>query len=116
MTPELRKIQIEEIRDEIEQFRTALIEPYKVRKWLDCERITENRLNDLVDLIEGEFPKKFRGQLKAHYRAKPNFGVVIVQAPCETVISGKTYNERNPPPKPERPANHISIFSGIKLS
>jgi len=101
MTPELRNLQLEELRDEIERVRTVLVDGYRVRKWLKCKKITEKRLEELIDLIELKDEKRqFYGNLSVEYRADVGrFDMVICKAGVQTAIKCDTWQRRNPTPR-----------------
>jgi hypothetical protein len=103
MTPELKEIEIETLRDELEQYRTAIVSAYKVRKWLECEKIGQSHQERLIDLLEEGEKRRFDGQLTTEYRANQNsFGRIVLKVRAETNSVGASYNDRNPRPKVKR--------------
>lgn len=90
MTPVLRELELEQLRDELERHRIAVIEAYKIRKWLDCKNITEERLSELLWVLaenEKTWPWK---TARAEYRADGNgFGRIVIMLPSETMTSAK---------------------------
>lgn len=95
MNNELKEMQVEGLRDELERRRVIVVDAYLVRKWLGCKNITKNRVNDLIDLFEGGQANRFDGDLRASYISEPNgLGHVILIASADVQTEGVSRNAR----------------------
>lgn len=84
MTPELKKLELEQLRDELERHRIVLVEAYKIRKWLDCTNINDNNLLSFLRLISIEKMGYPWNSIKARYEADGSgFGRVAVILPSK---------------------------------
>ncbi len=108
MTPEVKKMELEQLRDEILQHRLVVVEAYKIRKWLDCKKISEDRLKEFLNLLRNnqDFPWN---TLEAVYRAEASgYGRIAVLLYSETRINASiNVPPRNPQKRNFRPNNKV---------
>jgi hypothetical protein len=101
MTPDLRELELEQLRDEIERHRIVLVEAYKIRKWLDCENIREERLLEFLKILSNGDSGYPWNSAQAEYRSDSNgFGRIAVMLPSKVTSKAKLYTQVLAPKRP----------------